>query len=193
MPVDLLNSTAGGGWGALEKTWTVSMGEGEMKFFSGFTLGVFAPRKGKRGACSSQHKRQSNATTLQGCFLDCAKDTQCENILLGAVQVDALMAKPPPISCQLLGAIQSPGSACTAGAGTLVTKLPRGRGEQRAKSPRSTDKHAQLTSTPRPTDKNDSRDRDWTECWGRWADEGELGPLVASTEEMLLPAMGPRC
>ena len=52
---------------------------------------------------------------------------------------------------------------------------------------------AQLTNTPCPTDKNTPRDRDWTECWGRWADEGELGPLVASTEEMLLPAMGPRC
>ena len=159
-PVDLLASggtvAAAPHWGALEKAWTVEMGAGEMRFFSGFTLGVFAPRTGKKGACTSHYEKASNATTLQGCFLDCARDAQCENVLLGEVAIAGFTAAPPPVSCKLLGVVAETG--CTAGASTLVTRLPKGR-----------------------------------ECWGRWAEEGEVGPLVPGVEEAMLPAMGPGC
>jgi len=165
VPVDLLASGGGSGtvaaaphWGALEKAWTVEMGAGEMRFFSGFTLGVFAPRTGKKGACTSRYEKPSNATTLQGCFLDCARDAQCENVLLGEVAIAGFTAAPPAVSCKLLGAVADPETGCTAGAGTLVTRLPKGR-----------------------------------ECWGRWAEEGEVGPLVPSVAQTMLPAMGAGC
>eukprot|EP01052_Picozoa_sp_SAG31_P014998 SAG31_NODE_951_length_10810_cov_3.083652_2_plen_202_part_00 len=59
------------------------MGAGEMSFFGGFTLGVFAPRAGKRSGCASPYQRYvPNATTLQACFLECLRDEQCENVFL---------------------------------------------------------------------------------------------------------------
>ena len=130
MPIDLLaNGTAAAapGWGGLKAAWTVEMGEGEMRFFSGFTLGVYAPRTGKKASCSSGYTQRSNVTTLQGCFLDCARDGRCENVLLGAVPNVGFTVKPPAISCTLLGAVEDPSSACKVGAGTLVKKLPNGR------------------------------------------------------------------
>ena len=67
-PVGLLASggtvAAAPHWGALEKEWTVEIGAGEMRFFSGFTLGVFAPRTGKKGACTSRYEKPSNATLV---------------------------------------------------------------------------------------------------------------------------------
>ena len=38
---------------ALAKAWTVEMGSGEAKAFSGFSLGVFSPRRGKKAPCKS--------------------------------------------------------------------------------------------------------------------------------------------
>jgi hypothetical protein len=64
---------AGAGISPLTKSWSVAMGAGEVKAFGGFTLGVFAPRRGKREGCvpTDGYSRLSNSTTLQGCFLQC--------------------------------------------------------------------------------------------------------------------------
>jgi hypothetical protein len=112
----------------LSKSWTVEMGAGEMKFFSGFTLGVYAPRKGKKSECESddQYKKTASAATLQACFLECHNDRQCENIFVEYVDVEWLQA-PPSIKCMLLGAIANPASACHEGTGTLIKKLPGAR------------------------------------------------------------------
>merc|ERR1712113_1037794 len=65
-------------------SWTVEMGAGEFKAFSGFTLGVFAPRLGKKTDCKADdgYRRQATGDTLQACFLECLKDERCENVYI---------------------------------------------------------------------------------------------------------------
>ena len=110
---------------ALSKSWSVAMKAGEMKAFAGFSLGTFAPRKGKRTDCKPDdgfRQAAPNSTTLQACFLECQKERRCENVFLDHVDVGWL--KPvPPIACTLLGAVAEPARACKAGTGTLVKKL----------------------------------------------------------------------
>ena len=104
--------------------WVVSMGEGEMKAFAGFNLGVFAPRKGKRAACKPDdgYHKAAMSKTLQGCFLQCASDAQCESVFLEHMEV-SWRTPVPPVSCTLLGSIAEPVSACTNGTGTLVKRM----------------------------------------------------------------------
>jgi hypothetical protein len=104
------------------------MGAGEMKAFSGFTLGVFAPRRGKKNACTADdhYSKPATGNTLQDCFLECLKDLQCQNILVGFMDV-IWLEKPPPARCTLLGALKDPSTACTPGTGTLITELPAAR------------------------------------------------------------------
>lgn len=111
----------------LERAWTVQMAAGQMAAFGGFSLGTFAPRKGKKGSCrpDDSYRRQSNSTTLQSCFLECLADEQCAHVFLAGVRVGYSQA--PPIHCTLLGSIRDPSAACTRGIGTLVTKLAHGR------------------------------------------------------------------
>ena len=68
----------------LAKAWAVEMGAGEVKAFSGFSLGVFSPRRGKKAACKPDdgYMKRAAGTTLQECFLECADDKQCENVFL---------------------------------------------------------------------------------------------------------------
>merc|ERR1711990_539220 len=99
-----------------------------MKFFSGFSLGVFAPRQGKKSACQAddQYSKQATSSTLQGCFLECLEDSQCGNVFVEYVDI-TYMETPPAVSCTLLGAVEDPSSACEEGTGTLVKKLPGAR------------------------------------------------------------------
>eukprot|EP01051_Picozoa_sp_SAG22_P000015 SAG22_NODE_1_length_62449_cov_158.689270_15_plen_230_part_00 len=108
----------------LAKSWAVEMKAGEFAAFSGFSLGVFAPRRGKKAACkpADGHNKPAAADTLQGCFLECAKDKRCENVLLQYMDV-VWLEKPPAAKCTLLGAVKDPSTGCTAGNGTLVAKL----------------------------------------------------------------------
>ena len=55
---------------------------GEFAAFSGFSLGVFALRKGKKASRRPDdgYSKPAAAATLQACFLECAKDKQCENV-----------------------------------------------------------------------------------------------------------------
>ncbi|KAL1499974.1 hypothetical protein AB1Y20_012653 [Prymnesium parvum] len=112
----------------LSKAWKVSMGAGSVRAFGGFTLGVFAPRKGKKSACVPEdgHRLVVQGTTLQVCFLKCLADARCENVLVDYVHIH-WMERPPPIKCSLLGAISNPSAKCTRGQGTLITMLVRGR------------------------------------------------------------------
>ena len=100
----------------------------EMRFFGGFSLGVFAPRMGKKGSCKAddQYWKAAGNKTLQGCFLACQEDSQCENVFVPFVDI-VYMEKPPPVQCMLLGAIKDPSAACTEGTGTLINKLPGAR------------------------------------------------------------------
>ena len=112
----------------LSASWTVQMPTGSARAFSGFSLGVFAPRQGKKGACKADdaYKLRANATTLQGCFLECAADAKCSNVFVtGATPV--WMERPAPVQCELLGAIKDPAAACTDGNATLVSALPGAR------------------------------------------------------------------
>jgi len=104
------------------------MDAGEMKFFSGFSLGVFAPRRGKKSACVSDdgYSKPANSTNLQGCFLECLKDGQCKNVFVEHANV-GYMESPPPLTCTLLGALKNIETSCAAGNGTIVTKLPGAR------------------------------------------------------------------
>lgn len=49
------------------------MAAGEVKAFGGFTLGSFAPRKGKVASCTPAdgYKKAAAGSTLQDCFLEC--------------------------------------------------------------------------------------------------------------------------
>ena len=105
----------------------------EMRFFGGISLGIFAPRMGKKGSCKAddQYRKAAANTTLQGCFLECQEDSQCENVFVPFVDI-VYMEKPPPMQCILLGATRDPSTACTEGTGTLINKLPvptPGRGQ----------------------------------------------------------------
>ena len=112
----------------LASSWTVAMGPGEFKFFGGFSLGVFAPRQGKKASCKPDdaYTRPAKSTTLQGCFLECAADAQCENVFIKNVE-PTWMEAPPPLACELMGAVKEPATSCTAGDGTLVNKMPGAR------------------------------------------------------------------
>merc|ERR1712217_152061 len=101
----------------LTKNWTVAMKAGEYKAFGGFRLGVYAPRKGKVGTCNSDYTAKSRATTLQGCFLDCARDAKCENVLVHGT-VPSYMEKPAAITCTLVGKVTNPTKACSSGSDT---------------------------------------------------------------------------
>lgn len=137
VPIDLLALDADDAVAATEAlpplttSWTIEMGAGEMRLVAGFGLGVFAPRAGKRGSCVADdaYSKQSGAPTLQACFLECAADDQCENVLLDASQYQSIYftEAPPAAVCTLLGAIADPAAACTDGDNTLVTALLNGR------------------------------------------------------------------
>merc|ERR1711871_616937 len=110
------------------------MKAGEAKAFGGFTLGVFAPRKGKVSSCPSGYSKQSFSSTLQGCFLECAQNPQCSNVLLRG-ELPNYMEKPGPIVCTLVGHVNP--SDCDPGecnsstdpekCQTLVTHLQHAR------------------------------------------------------------------
>ncbi|KAL3931040.1 MAG: hypothetical protein SGPRY_001289, partial [Prymnesium sp.] len=119
----------------LSSTWTVSMAAGEVRAYGNFSLGSFVPRAGKRGRCTATdgYSRLSERTTLQGCFLDCLTDHQCENVFLEFAHIH-WMEPPPPLVCSLLGSVTRPSQACLEGSGTLVRKLPRGRPQRVAAS-----------------------------------------------------------
>lgn len=124
VPYDLLTNASGP---PLASSWTVDMGAKEMKFFSGFGLGAFAPRQGKKGACVADDRyRRHFMGTLQACFLECCADARCENVLVDYVEL-WWMEAPPSMSCTLLGKIADPATACQEGQGTLVKSLPSGR------------------------------------------------------------------
>merc|ERR1712039_1148587 len=72
------------------------------------------------------YKVNSSATTLQGCFLDCAKDTKCENVFVHGT-VPNYMEKPAAITCTLFGTVADPTTACTSGSDTLINKMPTAR------------------------------------------------------------------
>ena len=119
----------------LTKKWSVDMRAGEVKAFGGFTLGVFAPRKGKTAGCQSSYTAPSDARTLQACFLDCANDAACENVLVHG-KVPSYMEAPAPISCTKLGSIADPSTSCkpasckdgdSSKCGTLVRRLAHPR------------------------------------------------------------------
>merc|ERR1712217_459493 len=110
----------------LTTNWTVSMKAGEYKAFGGFSLGVYAPRKGKVGQCNSDYTTKSSANTLQACFLDCARDAKCENVLVHGT-VPNYMEKPAAITCSLVGEVAQPAAACTSGSDTLIHKMPTAR------------------------------------------------------------------
>merc|ERR1712232_831568 len=84
-----------------------------MKFFSGFSLGVFAPRLGKKTSCKAdnQYQRKLTGQTLQSCFLECLGDDKCENVFVDYVHIH-WMESPPPATCTLLGPIANPTASC---------------------------------------------------------------------------------
>ena len=126
VPVDALARNASGP--PLAASWTVAMGAGEMKFFAGFGLGVFAPRTGKKRACVADDawSAPSSSTTLEACFLECLALESCENVFVEHVDV-YWTEKPAAVACTLLGAVVDPAAACEEGTGTLVRKLVDGR------------------------------------------------------------------
>ena len=108
------------------QAWAVTMQAGEMKAFAGFSLGVFAPRKGKSMDCRPddgyQKQASRNSTTLQRCFLECQQDERCKNVFVPHVEAGWL--KPvPPVVCTLLGELVTPATACKRGTGTLVKRM----------------------------------------------------------------------
>ena len=135
VPVDLLaagprNAIGGGDPVApLARTWTVEMNAMEMSFFGGFSLGVFAPRQGKRAHCTSDdgYSRASSGSTLQACFLECLHDDRCFNVFVTG-DIAWIGETAADVQCTLLGALKDPSTACAApGNGTLVTRLPGSR------------------------------------------------------------------
>ena len=130
VPVDLLDNdgAADAAPPPLAETWSVKMAAGEVKAFSGFTLGVFAPRRGKKTSCRPDdgYSKPAAGITLQECFLDCAKDSKCENVFLEYMDV-VWLETPPAANCTLLGALKDPSTGCVVGNGTLVAKLPGAR------------------------------------------------------------------
>ena len=84
----------------LAASWTVQMPARSARAFSGFSLGVFAPRKGKKSTCKADdtYSARASATTLQGCFLECAADTRCSNVLVVG-EAPTWMERPAPVQC----------------------------------------------------------------------------------------------
>jgi len=115
----------------LAKSYTVSMDAQGMAFLSGFSLGVFAPRKGKRKNCRAddRYSRVAQTRALQGCVLECASDMHCENIFVEAADMSnaTLLSAAPPVTCTLLGSIRDPDTRCEGGSGTLLRRLPGAR------------------------------------------------------------------
>jgi hypothetical protein len=126
VPYDLLTNESA--VKPLAKSWTIGMKELEMRFMSGFGLGVYAPRKGKKDACKADdgYSKVAQSTTLQSCFLECANDDQCENVHVEFVNI-LWMETPPPLKCTLLGKVTNPSQSCQEGTGTLVTRMDHGR------------------------------------------------------------------
>lgn len=111
VPIDLLTNTSAPS--PLSQSWAVEMGAGEARAYAGFSLGVYAPRKGKVSACKSNYSRAVPAvTTLQNCFLTCSQDPQCANVLVHG-QLPAYLEAPGPMSCTLLGSVSDPSAMCT--------------------------------------------------------------------------------
>eukprot|EP01045_Picozoa_sp_COSAG04_P022208 COSAG04_NODE_2478_length_4048_cov_3.090656_2_plen_111_part_00 len=104
------------------------MEPGEFKAFGGFSLGVFAPRLGKKTECRADDhwSQQVVVETLQFCFLACLREARCENIFMPFVEV-VWLEKPPPPRCTLLGELKDPSTGCKPGNGTLIKKLAGGR------------------------------------------------------------------
>lgn len=114
---------------ALAATWTVPMAKGEVRAFGGFSLGVWAPRAGKKASCKADdgYAKAATGTTLEACFLECASDVKCANVFLEYIDIK-WMETPPPAKCTLLGALADPSTACVAGRGTLVHSMKTSRG-----------------------------------------------------------------
>ena len=112
----------------LAPTWNVTMAAGSFGFFSNFSLGVFAPRRGKKSVCKADDawSRAAAGTTLQACFLECASTPQCDNVFVEYLEI-IWMESPPAVNCTLLGVISDPTTACQNGTGTLIKALPEGR------------------------------------------------------------------
>jgi len=112
----------------LAASWSVAMSAGEAAAFGGFSLGTFAPRRGKRASCAAAdgYSERASATTLQACFLDCLARDRCHNVHVEYVDI-RWMETPPRIVCTLLGEVLTPNTQCRPGTGTLVRKLVNGR------------------------------------------------------------------
>lgn len=119
----------------LARTWTVQMAAGQFAAFSGFSLGVFAPRKGKKSSCRADdgYSKPAIGDTLQACFLECANDKRCNNVFVEYMNIN-YMEKPPPANCTLLGPLQDPSTGCKGvtnaslgPGGTLIAALPGAR------------------------------------------------------------------
>merc|ERR1712179_833323 len=93
-----------------------SMAAGEVKAFGGFSLGAFAPRKGKKASCVADdgYIQPAHGTTLQSCFLECLNESKCQNVFIDYVNIQ-WMEKPPPLKCTLLGGIKDPSTGCKPG------------------------------------------------------------------------------
>eukprot|EP01047_Picozoa_sp_COSAG01_P024676 COSAG01_NODE_1532_length_10007_cov_4.889842_1_plen_1018_part_00 len=139
VPFDLLevNKTGGRSEGTrvapFARAWTVEMGAADMKFFGGFSLGVFAPRQGKKSACvaDDHFRRNASGTTLSACFLECSNDAACMNVFVEYDKIAWIGFPTAAVRCTLLGAIKDPSTACTAAGngnnGTLISRLPGSR------------------------------------------------------------------
>ena len=65
VPIDLVsNSTLP----PLAASWSIEMDAGSVTLVGGFSLGVFAPRRGKKGTCAADdgYSRAAQASSLQG-------------------------------------------------------------------------------------------------------------------------------
>lgn len=127
LPVDLFPNTTAA-VPPLSKSWIVKIAADSFAAFGFRGLGVFAPRKGKYASCAANFSKPSGSTTLQGCFLDCKRDSRCENVFVEITVLPKWLEKPGPITCTLLGAVEAPKSACkSGGTGTLIAALPGAR------------------------------------------------------------------
>ena len=127
VPRELFSNTTAGA--PLASNWSVRMEAASFAAF-GFRLGVFAPLPGKFEHCSPDdgYVQQSPSSTLQACFLDCKRDTRCQNVFVTIKALPRWLEKPSPVACTLLGHIDSTGVACPKpGAGTLVAALAGSR------------------------------------------------------------------
>ena len=119
----------------LARAWTVEMGAADMKFFGGFSLGVFAPRQGKKSACvaDDHFRRNASGTTLSACFLECSNDAACMNVFVEYDKIAWIGFPTAAVRCTLLGAIANPSKRCRdweagdGNAGTLISRLPGSR------------------------------------------------------------------